>query len=968
MAKKIYLQLLLFLLFLVTAPTAFATYHTSNIIPSTYQNYGLPRGILALPNGDLWYADSQNARIVKIDPQGNILRTIGGAGDKEGQFAFQPGTTLPDGAKVSAITADNAGNLYVLNSGHVTKFDFNGGFIKKWGSYGNGTTDFEGDPHSQLNESKGITYSAFSNEILVSDWGNSRVVRFDTEGNYLGEFGTTGSDDGQFSEPQGITTDRLGNIYIADTANQRIQIFEPDGTFVRKFGSNLLDPSDHYFLSYPKDVAVLSNGNIVVTSQSSQQIKIFDNNGNWISQWGEDGNGDSQFKGPEYLTKTSDDTIWITDGNLRRLQHFNIDGSLIGIIENNGYANGKFTNPISLDFDEKGNIFVLDNMDNSDTRVEEFDSIGNYISTPIQPGVIGFGAWHMVIDPNTQNIIVSSQYSVTVFDRNGNFLNMLGAQGIGGSGDGQFSSARALAFDSTGLLYVVDYDNARVEVFDLSHISDPDFVDAYSGGYVRQWNTMQNPEFMFIDSENNVYISPPEAIANPSFDPEQGEGVENWQWNLQVMKYDTFGGNESVFVDEYSHGREGNYYYGSICGIFIDGNGKLYLTDRNNNHIFVSGGELIERVGSDGSGLDEFSNPNYGKINPVTNDLVVADSYNHRVQLLTNGVKIQNLVTSADVIDTSNSSSLVKKTIDPNSTPNADNLQAKMYFGSYLVSDFKVNLTTDRDWALVNAISLPNQSKSLVVNLNPTDAPGISSTHSLYITKQQGQTYVRICPKATQISDLTLDCIDGYNLQEGDTDLSVVNINSQEYWKIDGLTGTGGLSPIVNSFYTSTSQTNVSVGESVTVTITATNDVGLTDSSYSGTIHLSTNPGTSTLPTDYTYTPENTGVHSFESIKFNAPGIYTLTFVDTLDASRNQSIVFHVTSTGDNSDNNPNNNSGVSTSGFSENSNGAPSCNSSKPSFAPNLFQINTNDHSAKIFFSPLPDTNAYFISFSELS
>jgi hypothetical protein len=41
-------------------------------------------------------------------------------------------------------------------------------------------------------------------------------------------------------------------------------------------------------------------------------------------------------------------------------------------------------------------------------------------------------------------------------------------------------------------------------------------------------------------------------------------------------------------------------------------------------------------------------------------------------------------------------------------------------------------------------------------------------------------------------------------------------------------------------------------------------------------------------------------------------------------------------------------------------------CNDSKPLYTPNLFQINTTARSAKLFFTPLSDTNNYYISFSQ--
>lgn len=60
------------------------------------------------------------------------------------------------------------------------------------------------------------------------------------------------------------------------------------------------------------------------------------------------------------------------------------------------------------------------------------------------------------------------------------------------------------------------------------------------------------------------------------------------------------------------------------------------------------------------------------------------------------------------------------------------------------------------------------------------------------------------------------------------------------------------------------------------------------------------------------------------------------------------------------------NNSSASTSPNSSSSSSNNSvCNDSRPVSFPDLFQINTTKNSAKIFFTPLSDTNHYFVSFS---
>ena len=56
----------------ISVTPVIAALHTSSMIPGVYQKYGTPRDVITLSNGDMWYADSQNHRIVKINSSGDI--------------------------------------------------------------------------------------------------------------------------------------------------------------------------------------------------------------------------------------------------------------------------------------------------------------------------------------------------------------------------------------------------------------------------------------------------------------------------------------------------------------------------------------------------------------------------------------------------------------------------------------------------------------------------------------------------------------------------------------------------------------------------------------------------------------------------------------------------------------------------------------------------------------------------------
>jgi sugar lactone lactonase YvrE len=70
-------------------------------------------------------------------------------------------------------------------------------------------------------------------DIFVADGhdanGNNRIVKFDKHGKYLGEWGTTGDNDGQFRDPHALAMDSQGRLFVADRGNSRLQIFDQGG-------------------------------------------------------------------------------------------------------------------------------------------------------------------------------------------------------------------------------------------------------------------------------------------------------------------------------------------------------------------------------------------------------------------------------------------------------------------------------------------------------------------------------------------------------------------------------------------------------------------------------------------------------------------------------------------------------------------------------------------------------------------
>ena len=78
--------------------------------------------------------------------------------------------------------------------------------------------------------------------LLGDGYWNSRIIKYDADGNYLMEFGEQGTGPGQFDLIHGLAIDRAHRVYVADRRNNRIQIFTEDGEFIEEW-PDIIDPT-----------------------------------------------------------------------------------------------------------------------------------------------------------------------------------------------------------------------------------------------------------------------------------------------------------------------------------------------------------------------------------------------------------------------------------------------------------------------------------------------------------------------------------------------------------------------------------------------------------------------------------------------------------------------------------------------------------------------------------------------------
>ena len=95
------------------------------------------------------------------------------------------------------------------------------------------------DPASFYQPNDVVTLT--NGEILVAEGHSNaeatshRIVRFNRDGKYLGEFGKRGSGPGEFIQPHALALDAAGRLYVGDRSNNRVQIMTTDGKFVAEW-------------------------------------------------------------------------------------------------------------------------------------------------------------------------------------------------------------------------------------------------------------------------------------------------------------------------------------------------------------------------------------------------------------------------------------------------------------------------------------------------------------------------------------------------------------------------------------------------------------------------------------------------------------------------------------------------------------------------------------------------------------
>lgn len=219
-------------------------------------------------------------------------------------------------------------------------FESSGAFIRSWGD------GLFGRPHAVKFDREG--------NLWVVDDGAHFVAKTDAGGRVrlvLGRKGTAGASNELFNRPTDVAFGLSGDIYVTDGyGNSRVVQFTRNGEFVRAWGKKGTGPGE---FNLPHAIAVDQHGRVFVGDRDNFRMQVFSGEGKFLEEWTHVGS-------PWGLVLTPSDELFMCDGYANRILKLDLEGKVSGVLSGPGKLPGRLDFAHHLAVAPSGALYVAE--------------------------------------------------------------------------------------------------------------------------------------------------------------------------------------------------------------------------------------------------------------------------------------------------------------------------------------------------------------------------------------------------------------------------------------------------------------------------------------------------------------------------------------------------------------------------------------------------------------------------------
>jgi sugar lactone lactonase YvrE len=301
------------------------------------------------PAGNLYFSDTFNNRIRRVDARTGAISTIAGNGDK-GYSGDGGPATAASLAEPYGVAVDRAGNVYTADrlNRRVRRIDAGSGVITTLAGTGEAAYGGDGGPAAAagLAEPNGLAFDAGEQHLYITDVADHRVRVIDLAVGTIATFAGTGaaehSGDGGPAARAGVFGARAvklaadGTVYILERQGSSLRAVDPRtgiiatiaGTGARGYGGDGGAARDAVF-DAPKEMAIDRDGSLLIVDTENHAIRHIDRQSGVVTHLagghlGGDGDGGPAVAAgldrPHGAVVGPDGAIYIGDTNNHRIR------------------------------------------------------------------------------------------------------------------------------------------------------------------------------------------------------------------------------------------------------------------------------------------------------------------------------------------------------------------------------------------------------------------------------------------------------------------------------------------------------------------------------------------------------------------------------------------------------------------------------------------------------------------------